>query len=80
MTKTNNRKLKVFLCYASADKAAVRELYKRLNARLWSPNMPKFLVKVTGQKTATSTMSTTKRVGWKIIFIEKMRWKSLWIW
>jgi formylglycine-generating enzyme required for sulfatase activity len=34
MTETN-RKLKVFLCHASEDKPAVRELYKRLNAEAW---------------------------------------------
>ncbi len=35
MTKTNNRKLKVFLCHASEDKVAVRELYQRLSAESW---------------------------------------------
>jgi anti-sigma B factor antagonist len=31
----NNRKLKVFLCHASDDKPAVRELYQRLSAEDW---------------------------------------------
>ncbi|MBT3338051.1 MAG: SUMF1/EgtB/PvdO family nonheme iron enzyme [Anaerolineae bacterium] len=31
----NNRKLKVFLCHASEDKPAVRELYQRLNTEAW---------------------------------------------
>ena len=32
---TNTRRLKVFLCHASQDKPAVRELYKRLAAEKW---------------------------------------------
>ncbi|MBE0682193.1 MAG: toll/interleukin-1 receptor domain-containing protein [Anaerolineales bacterium] len=32
---TTDRKLSVFLCYASQDKAVVRELYQRLNAEGW---------------------------------------------
>ena len=35
MTETANRKLKVFLCHATEDKPAVRELYERLNAEFW---------------------------------------------
>lgn len=35
MTKTNNSKLKVFLCHASEDKLAVRELYQRLKSEGW---------------------------------------------
>ncbi len=36
MTETdNNRKLKVFLCHASEDKLAVRELYQRLKRDKW---------------------------------------------
>lgn len=35
MPDTNNRKLKVFLCHASEDKPAVRELYKRLKREKW---------------------------------------------
>ena len=31
----NSRRLKVFLCHASQDKPAVRELYKRLAAEKW---------------------------------------------
>lgn len=32
---TESRKLRVFLCHASQDKAIVRELYHRLNAEGW---------------------------------------------
>ncbi|MDO9301931.1 MAG: toll/interleukin-1 receptor domain-containing protein [Anaerolineales bacterium] len=32
---TDTRRLKVFLCHASQDKPAVRELYKRLAAEKW---------------------------------------------
>jgi len=32
---TENRPLKVFLCHSSADKPAVRELYKKLRAEPW---------------------------------------------
>lgn len=35
MTETSNRKLKVFLCHASEDKPAVRELSQRLSAEGW---------------------------------------------
>ena len=31
----NTRQLRVFLCHASQDKPAVRELYKRLSAENW---------------------------------------------
>jgi len=31
----NNRQLRVFLCHSSKDKAAVRELYKKLRAEAW---------------------------------------------
>ena len=30
-----SRKLRVFLCHASQDKPAVRELYKQLSAEVW---------------------------------------------
>lgn len=35
MPTKNKRKLKVFLCHASEDKPAVRELYKRLKSEKW---------------------------------------------
>ena len=35
MIANSNRKLKVFLCYSSDDKPAVRELYQRFNAEGW---------------------------------------------
>ncbi|MFZ5910497.1 MAG: TIR domain-containing protein [Chloroflexota bacterium] len=35
MADTAERKLRVFLCHASHDKPAVRELYQRLKAEGW---------------------------------------------
>jgi hypothetical protein len=35
MPELQNRPLRVFLCHASQDKAAVRELYLRIKAKGW---------------------------------------------
>jgi hypothetical protein len=32
---TQNRRLRVFLCYASQDKSTVRELHQRLKTQGW---------------------------------------------